>query len=48
MKFVDTIRPYLKECLEYKANCIQNRKDIVTVHYLIDGLASLDILPKVP
>jgi len=47
-KFVQTIRPHLKECLEHKANCIQNIKDVVTAHYLIDGLARLDSLPAVP
>lgn len=43
--FVSIVSTCFKECIAHKASLIQNRNDLITIVYLIDGLNILAPLP---
>lgn len=47
-EFVERVKPFFQDILKRKASLISNRKDLVTIIYLIDSLNLLTPLPEAP
>lgn len=46
VKFIDIVIAVFKDCIAKKANFIHNKKDLITMSYLIEGINILQPLPQ--